>query len=144
MIRCVQAVYLLDLVDARKTPHSGRTLFEHLFKTCGLLESMGASKEVCMAGAFHSIYGTTVFKHKSLGIEERPLVRYVIGERAERLAYLFCRAPRPFETFREGKTYYLTTVDGDEEVTKEELHKLTLIAAANSFEQILAKKKATN
>ena len=132
-------IELLELTGAHDINHSGRTLFEHLSKTCELLESLGASKEVCMAGALHSIYGTTVFKNKSLDIKERPLVKYVVGEYAERLAYLFCRAPRPFEVSRNEKEYYLTTVDGSEKVSKKELNNLTLICAANSSEQRLSK-----
>jgi hypothetical protein len=129
---------LLELSGAASTRHSGRTLLEHLMNTCDILKSLGASGEVCAAGALHSIYGTTVFGHESLSIKDRPLVRYVIGERAEQLVYLFCRAPRPFETFKNGDTYYLGTLDGDIAVTRQELQDLTLVAAANTFEQMLS------
>ena len=129
---------LLELSGAANTRHSGRTLLEHLMNTHGILKSFGASGEVCAAGALHSIYGTTVFGHESLSIKDRPLVRYVIGKRAERLVYLFCRAPRPFETFKNEGTYYLSTLDGDIAVTKQELRDLTLVAAANMFEQMLS------
>jgi len=135
---------LLELSGAATTRHSGRTLLEHLMNTCNILRSLGAAEEVCAAGALHSVYGTTVFGHESLSIEDRPLVRYVVGERAERLVYLFCRTPRPFETFKTGNTYYLGTLDGDTAVTKQELQDLTLISAANTFEQMAVKVNNTD
>src|SRR5215470_384735 len=39
---------------------------------------------------FHSIYGTELFQRFALPLERRPDVRALIGERAERLAYLNC------------------------------------------------------
>ena len=43
---------------------------------------------------FHSIYGTERFQGFTLPLERRPEVRNLIGERAERLAYLNCAMDR--------------------------------------------------
>src|SRR5205807_2348343 len=50
--------------------------------------------ELCRAGMFHSIYGTQLFQGFKLPLERRPELREVIGERAERLAYLNCAMDR--------------------------------------------------
>jgi hypothetical protein len=44
---------------------------------------------------FHSIYGTERFQGFTLSLERREEVRALIGERAERLAYLNCAMNRP-------------------------------------------------
>jgi hypothetical protein len=50
-----------------------------------------------LGGLFHSLYGTWHFRHKSCPIDQRNLVRDLIGEEAEFLAYVFCVAERPKE-----------------------------------------------
>ena len=57
--------FLISL-DANKTRHSGRTLFDHLKGVHDLLRDWDNEHHVCMAGLFHSIYGTNTFKHQSL------------------------------------------------------------------------------
>jgi hypothetical protein len=46
------------------------------------------------AGLFHSIYGTELFQGFTLPLEKRGEVRELIGERAERLAWLNCAIDR--------------------------------------------------
>ena len=55
---------------------------------------------VCLGGLFHSICGTRWYKTVSASLDDRPIIRRVIGERAERLAFLFCVAHR-WEFFEE-------------------------------------------
>ncbi len=80
---------------AKETKHSGRSLFDHLKGTHDLLRDWGNPEHVCLAGLFHSIYGTVSFKHQSVDLKERPTVRALIGPEAEYLAYLFCVTDRP-------------------------------------------------
>ena len=89
--------FLQECLGADDVGHSGRTLFAHLKGTYELLRSWGVAEEVCVAGLFHSVYGTRVFRHRCLEptARNRGLVAYMIGERAERLVYLFCVADRP-------------------------------------------------
>jgi hypothetical protein len=75
--------------------HSGRTFFEHLAGTHDLLQRHGAPDRVCLAGAFHSIYGTNIFHYQAMPFTERDQVAGLIGEEAERLAYIFCSCKRP-------------------------------------------------
>jgi hypothetical protein len=83
--------------------HSGRTLFEHLVGTYTLLTEQDAPDYVCLAGAFHSIYGTNIFTHQAMLIGERNKVRHLIGSEAERLAYIFCSCNRPMALVQAAK-----------------------------------------
>jgi hypothetical protein len=74
--------------------HTGKTYLAHLAGVYRLMESCGCADEVCRAGLFHSIYGTERFQGFKLPLERRPEMRALIGERAERLAYLNCAMDR--------------------------------------------------
>jgi hypothetical protein len=79
---------LLEL-GAERVPHSRRTLYEHLCGVERILTAWKLPREVCLAGLFHSIYSTERFRYATLPFTERARVQHRIGERAERLAYLF-------------------------------------------------------
>ena len=84
--------FLFDL-GANTTRHSGRTLFEHLKGVHDLLRDWDNNSHVCLAGLFHSIYGTDVFKHVSL--DDRGKLREMIGDTAEFLVHCFSTRDRP-------------------------------------------------
>lgn len=71
-------------------PHSKRTFFEHLFNTMLRLEVLKGSEDVCRAGLFHSVYGTEFFNYNNSSQISREVVRGMIGEYSEKLAYEFC------------------------------------------------------
>jgi hypothetical protein len=85
---------LLQALSTDKSPHSGRTLSEHLKGTYKLLESWGNPSYVCIAGLFHSIYGTQYYKAQSANIEDRKRIAEIISPIAEELTYLFCTTDR--------------------------------------------------
>lgn len=68
--------------------HHERTLFEHLFGTYTLLQSLGKPKRVCLAGLYHSVYETEYFQFDTPFT--RPMVKELIGEDAEAIVYEFC------------------------------------------------------
>src|SRR3954470_7802000 len=74
--------------------HTSKSYLAHLIGVYKYLEARGCSEEVYRAGMFHSIYGTELFQGFKLPVERRPEVRALIGERAERLAYLNCAMDR--------------------------------------------------
>src|SRR5262245_12015603 len=74
--------------------HTGKTYLAHLTNLHRLMETQGCGEELCRAGMFHSIYGTELFQGFKLPLESRAEVRALIGERAERLAYLNCAMDR--------------------------------------------------
>lgn len=97
MVEGKHTAFLIEQLRTDKVGHSGRNLYTHLKGTCDLLESWGNRQAVCLGGLFHSIYGTWHFRHKSCPIDRRDVVRDLIGEEAEFLAYVFCVAERPKE-----------------------------------------------
>jgi hypothetical protein len=74
--------------------HTGKSYLAHLIGVYRLMESRGCAVELCRAGMFHSIYGTERFQGFKLPLERRAEVRQLIGDRAERLAYLNCAMDR--------------------------------------------------
>jgi hypothetical protein len=74
--------------------HTGKTYIGHLLAVHRLMEEQGCGLDACRAGLFHSVYGTEQFQGFRLPLERRAEVRALIGERAERLAYLNCAMDR--------------------------------------------------
>jgi len=64
------------------------------FGTYNILEKWDNTKEICLAGLFHSIYGTRVYKISSIDFSKRKYIESIIGKRAEELVYLFCVTDR--------------------------------------------------
>jgi hypothetical protein len=76
-------------------PHTGdKAYLAHLIGVHRDLENWGCDRDVCRAGMFHSIYGTERFQKFSVPLESRPQIRQLIGERAERLAFVNCMMDR--------------------------------------------------
>src|SRR5690349_13649287 len=74
--------------------HTGQTYLGHLLAVHRLMWEQGCPPDACRAGLFHSIYGTEEFQRFQLPLSRRAEVRALIGERAERLAYLNCAMDR--------------------------------------------------
>ena len=89
-------VYNLRKFNAFNTKHSHRTLADHLLNTYELLNKNGCNEDVCLAGAFHSIYGTNSFTNVTIS-SENSLLKEIIGEKAERLVWLFHICNRPMD-----------------------------------------------
>lgn len=97
------------------------------------------SEPVRLAGLFHSIYGTWHFHHKAFPLEDRHIVRAVIGYEAEFLVYIFCVTKRPDEFYGQiGKNPIVVHdnyLDRPTKLTQRELRNLLEIEAANLIEQ---------
>ena len=90
-----EAMALLKSSGAMQATHGERTLFGHLMGTHDLLKAWGNSEPVCLAGLFHSIYGTNAFERQCLATDQRHTLQAAIGAEAETLAWLFCKIDRP-------------------------------------------------
>jgi len=77
--------YLFDKV--KHIPHSKASFFGHLYNTFFILKNMNASEDTCLAGLYHSCYGTEKFNLKDKISKEE--VVFYIGENAEELVYYF-------------------------------------------------------
>jgi hypothetical protein len=97
-LRCVE--YIKEQTDSIN--HSKSTFFEHLYNTYNILKNMGLPQDVCIAGLFHSVYGTEYFKCALPVTREE--IKELIGEYSESLAYSFCTLPNRTSTIiNEGK-----------------------------------------
>ncbi|MBI4853109.1 MAG: hypothetical protein HY819_15060 [Acidobacteria bacterium] len=76
--------------------HSKSTFFSHCFNIYNMLKNKGLEENVCLAGLFHSIYGTESFK-SPIGID-RQTVKSYIGAYAESLVYNFCNLRPRFKS----------------------------------------------
>ena len=92
-----------------------------------ILKEWDAPQYLQDAGLFHSVYGTTVFKHQSTN--DRDAVKELIGEQAEDLVWKFCNLTLP--------RYQNITSQFDGQVKDD----LILLDNANSLEQSGRKKK---
>ena len=130
---------LLDELGTGENPHSARTLKDHLIGTWAMLDEWGAAEPVAAAGLFHSIYGTISYRLQSTTFEDRARVAKRIGERAERLAWLFCVTDRSgffFQLNAAEPTLWNFVANELIDVTQDELTDLIEIEVANLIEQI--------
>ena len=79
----------LKLHGAADIEHSGEDFLSHLKGTFNILVDWKLNDHVCLAGLFHSVYGTEVFETSLIPESLKPKVVSLIGNKAERLAYLF-------------------------------------------------------
>lgn len=103
--------------------HSGRTFFEHLYRTCVMLEDSKERKDVCSAGLFHSVYGTEYYEYKNK--IDRKTVQQLIGTYSENLAYEFCTLKNRLDSLLNNTKNYNDSVRRD----------LMVIEYANLLEQ---------
>jgi hypothetical protein len=85
-----ELIDFLNGLSTERVAHTEGTLLGHLIKVYRDLKAWGCDELVCRAGMFHSIYGTEKFQKFSLPLSRRDDVRQLIGERAERLAFVNC------------------------------------------------------
>ena len=120
-------INFLENINANDKSHSGKTLIDHLVGVYNILKEWDAPQYLQDAGLFHSVYGTTVFKHQSTN--DRDAVKELIGEQAEDLVWKFCNLTLP--------RYQNITSQFDGQVKDD----LILLDKANSLEQSGRKKK---
>jgi len=85
----------LKSIGSDEADHSGRTLLDHLIGTSEKLREMGAPQYLQDAGLFHSVYGTAYFMPEKGLVNDRQIIKDLIGEQAEEIAYWFCVLDKP-------------------------------------------------
>ena len=128
-------------IGADKVGHTHKSYLAHVIGVYRDMESAGCTEEVCLAGMFHSIYGTEKFQRFALPLARRADVRALIGERAERLAYLNCamdRASFDRALEQDGAPSRITDRLTGEEITltPEEFHDLCRVHLYDWLEQV--------
>ncbi len=85
-----ELVDFLYSLGTAEIDHTGHDFLSHLKAVHDLLAAHDAGDDLAAAGLFHSIYGTEKFQDFCLPLDQRDRVRELIGERAERVAWLNC------------------------------------------------------
>jgi len=67
--------------------HSGGTFFNHCYNTYKILKNQNKPLYICLAGLFHSAYGTEFIEGF---FKDREILQNVIGEKAEAVVHRFC------------------------------------------------------
>jgi len=75
----------------KQSPIATEKFISHCIDVYEILKNENETEEVCNAGLYHSIYGTSYFNVTAQTIEnDRDLIRNEIGEYAEKLVYEMC------------------------------------------------------
>ena len=72
--------------------HSGETLIDHFYGTYSILKNLKQTEDVCIAGLYHSIYGTDYFK-PGVDVDEQE-IENIIGKYSNDLVKVFCSKNR--------------------------------------------------
>jgi hypothetical protein len=128
-------------LGVEKVAHTKKSYLAHVISVYRLMEDEGCSDELCRAGMFHSVYGTQRFQAFALPLERRSEVSALIGDRAERLAYLNCAMDRPtfdrIVTQAEGPYRFRDRITGETvEQSKEDYDDLCRVHLYDFLEQI--------
>ena len=81
--------YIISL-GAADLDHSDKTYLAHNIGVYNDLKKWDAPEDLCRAGLFHSIYGTQQFQGFTLSLERQQELRELIGDYAEKIAYVNC------------------------------------------------------
>jgi hypothetical protein len=139
MVEDKYRVFLTEHLRTHEMRHSGRDFYTHLKGTHDLLLAWQNPQPVCIAGLFHSIYGTWHFRRSAFPIASRHVIRDLIGEEAEFLAYVFCVTERPKDFLANAASAEITIQDhyanNPMRLSHSQLNKLLEIEAANLIEQ---------
>lgn len=136
-----QLVQFFHGVAAEDVGHTGGTYMGHCFAVYRDMKRWGADEELARAGLFHSIYGTGIFQRFKLELDRRDEVRALIGERAERLAYLNCAVDYDSfdrEVLRGAPPYRMTNrlEGGQVEISPQDFDDLVEIQLVDRLEQV--------
>jgi aspartyl/asparaginyl beta-hydroxylase (cupin superfamily) len=90
-----RVIAFLDAEGAASHGHGpGRSLLDHLGETAAILRRWGQPEWLQRAALVHSVYGTESRSRRLVAPRRRAEVAELVGERAERIAWLFAAVPR--------------------------------------------------
>jgi len=129
----------LERFGISKINHTDARLIDHLVGTYEIVKRWGCSEHLCAAALCHSIYGTESFSKNPATLENRKYLKETIGEKAERLTYLFgahvkeslWTNPVESPTFRIQDRFE----NGEIEISKDDFGDLVTLTLANWLEQ---------
>jgi hypothetical protein len=121
--------------------HSESTLYEHLKNTWRILKIQKRSEDTCLAGMFHSVYGTEFFDQLLL---DRENIKTIIGDSAEDLVFKFCSLTNRDEQLLNDNCFEKELIEIAyanliEEKFRNMSHESEIIAYKNKLEKIKTK-----
>jgi hypothetical protein len=135
-----RAAALLEELGVEDVEHPSGTLMEHLQGTYDLLAGWGCPPHVCVAGLYHSVYGTEFFEKQTLGLDARERVKAAAGDAAEELVFLYCviRRRSLYDNLERGGPYTVETRSGKvlPLTGVEQFSELLTLDLANRIEQL--------
>lgn len=118
--------------------HLDGTLLEHLKGTYHLLVSWKADPDLCTAGLYHAVYGTTGFEKHLIANNQRQKIKKIIGEKAEHIVYQYCACDRdsfwPQIGVNPNPIFFDRFIDKKHHLTIQELKWFCELTAANELE----------
>lgn len=81
--------YIISL-GAAEIAHTEKTYLAHAIGVYNDMKAWDGSDDLCYAALFHSIYGTQGFQGFTLSLEKRPELQGLIGDYAEKIAFVNC------------------------------------------------------
>ena len=125
---------LLRSLGFAELQHDSHVPFlSHLIGTRRLLAAWGARPALCDAGLFHSVYGTEYFQPTRT--PDRSTVIELIGEEAERIAWLWCAIERA-TIDPAARTVRVRATGATEALSPIEVTDLATLWAADTVEQV--------
>lgn len=96
MITIERKINKLIELGAGNFEHLDGSLINHLKGTYMLLKSWDSDPDLCVAGLYHAVYGTSGFDEVIISGDDRNKIRGIIGEDSERIVYSYCACDRDF------------------------------------------------
>jgi len=128
----------LKSLPIQAVEHSHGNFHPHLLGVYQYLCERGQPEHVCLAGLFHSIYGTDGFQEFNLPLSRRADIQELIGCDSESLVYAFCA--HTHDSMRGSLETGSTTIrdrflDCNLELSKEQWQELLWLKLADVLEQ---------
>lgn len=132
--------YIVSL-GAAEVAHTEKTYLAHAIGVYNDMKAWNGSDDLCYAALFHSIYGTQGFQSFTLPLERRPELQSLIGEYAEKIAFVNCfmdRATLDAQVREEKEQYPIRNrVTGETmALTKQEYEDVICLHLCDLLEQV--------
>ncbi len=132
--------YIISL-GAADVAHTEKSYLAHAIGVYNDMKAWGGSDDLCYAALFHSIYGTQQFQGFTLSLDKRPELQALIGDYAEKIAFVNCfmdRATLDAQTAEEKAIYPIRNRATGEtmELTKTEYDDLVCLHLCDLLEQV--------
>lgn len=134
-----RVIDMLGSCGAASITHPGGDLLTHLIRTEGILRAWDADDDVCRAGLAHAFYGTAGFPVSLGPLSARPVVRSVLGDRAEAIVYRYCSCHRglTYATLSAPPVVFTDRFEGGAcAVDDDAMHAFAIVTIANELDLV--------